>query len=1166
MSNGTQAQQAAGSFHWLTIKVAGLILLTLGLILIPMAWTVDAVLRERLMRQALYSLQQQDQAWLQLLRNDLNTAECGIQSFARLLSCAATQSEQADDEASFSTLMQRDPDGLWRSRRERFLPARDAGLWAPEAAVDTPEDRSFFLRTKRLMEIYGRGPASHLVANTWALAAENGEVVFWPEEPEFIYKVTPEQDYRPTEWFQLVTPENNPLGDTRWTSTSFDPVSQVWMISVVAPFQRNGQWGGSAGHDLMIKGLFQHLGAETHRDGGEIFVLDRNQHVLIASQHQEEIEGADGQLRVDELNDHHLAGLLKEILRQSDAGNQRLPVLLETQDELVTALPLEHPEWLTVHTLPRHVARALAAGPLRWLRWGMAISMITLLSACAFVISRDTLRRLSAEAELRLSHADLEKYESFINRSPAVVFLWRAEAGWPVEFVSENVAQFGYEATDLMAGRLSWVSTLNPEDLPGLEAEVERQREQGQREFNLEFRVRTATGEMRWVENRMLLILDARGHLTHVQGIMLDITERRRMEETLRAEQQRHQILFNHSGVGIAYYNRDGRLQMMNETACRTLHRDLDYLKGRQPEEFLPLETATTARQRLEESLRDGIVNTYEDEVELPGGKRWFISTFTCIRDSGGHALGVQVVSQDITDRKQVEAELTQSEARYRTIVETAQEGVWTVDAEARTTFVNRRMAEMLGYTTAEMMGQPLFTFVDKEGAQEAQHYFERRRKGISETHEFRFKHKDGADLWTMISTNPSYDERGNFAGSLALVTNITEQRGYETGKQKLEQQIRQAQRMESLGIMAAGIAHDFNNLLQAIQGHAELALLDAPAESPQRESLREIQKAAQRAGVISTQMLSYVGQGSHQRVALHLDQIVKDLQPTFAQLTENRAVFMLDCEPDLPPLLADEAELKHILIQLITNAVEAQGAQPGHINLRANYRPWRPAELKELFGAPEIVEGSYLTLTVSDTGCGIDRAAMNHLFEPFFSTKFPGRGLGLMNVLGFVRGHGGGIKVESMPGHGSTFTLLLIEAPLSPVVPEVAMPWGWRGNGTILLVDDEVMILTVGRRMLIELGFNVITAGDGQEAIQVYRAQQAVIRCVVLDLIMPNLNGIETLAALREINPELPVIISTAYPAARAGELLKGLSYQGLVHKPYQSAALARLLQSLLG
>lgn len=1280
--------------HWLWLKVAALILLALGLVLIPMAWTVDSVLRERLMRQALHVLQKQDQEWLQQLRNDLRVAESSILSFARLLSYGTERLPPAADDQHFYALFQQDGDGLWRSRRDQYQPATEAGLWAPAEAVDTPEDRAFFLQAKRLMDIYGRGAANHLFANTWALPAENGEIVYWPDEPEFIYKVTNGQDYRPTEWYQRVSPEQNPSGLARWTSTAFDPVPKVWMISVVAPFQRAGRWHGSAGHDLVINDLFQRLDTGSQQEGSEIVVLDREQRVLIASRHQEEIENANGQLKIADLNDRRLAGLLKQVVLQSGQLPDRRPVMLETSDELITALPLDRPEWLIIHSVPRRVARALVEEPLQWLRWGMAISMLTLITACGLVISRDTLRRLRAEQELRANNATLSNYESFINRSPAVVFLWRADPGWPVEFVSENVDQFGYEAADLMAGRVTWINTLAPEDLAHLEAEVARHQARGETDFILEYRVRTAGGEPRWVECRTQLIRKDDGQLRHVQGILLDITARHDMENALRAEHQRHQILFNHSGVGIAYYDREGRLQMMNETACRLLQRELDYLKGRKLEEILPLDAATEGRARLNTCLQDGRVDTYEDEIELPGGRHWFVSTFTCIRDPQGKALGVQVVSQDITDRKQAEQALQvsqdryrqlfgaisdaifvskleedgrpgrfievnqqacrhlgytreellalgplditeshpdlpraqvetalqeyghahfehvhltkdgqripvevrctrcvfndqpivislvrdlrerkeaevarrHSEAQFRTIVETAQEGVWTFDAQARTTFVNRHLADMLGYTVTEMMGRSLLDFMDEAGRAQARTCYSRLQQGHAECHDFRFLRKDGAEIWTMISASPLRDEQGAITGAMALITDVTQRRHTELEKQKLEQRVQQAQRLESLGIMAAGIAHDFNNLLQAILGHTELALPDAPADSLLRESLGEIQKAANRAGVISNQMLAYVGQGSHQRTLIRLEVVLRELQPSLKQLTENRSVLSLTVEPDLPPVLANAAELKQSIQQLVTNAMEAQDGPSGRIALQAAFRPWRRSELQELVGAPELAEGSYLTLTVSDNGVGIDRAAMGHLFEPFFSTKFPGRGLGLMNVLGFVRGHGGGIKVESMPGHGTTFTLVLPEALEPAPTTEVAMPWGWRGQGTILMVDDDAMVLNVGRRLLTELGYNVITAGDGQEALLVYRAQAAVVRCVVLDLVMPDFDGVKTLAALREIAPDLPVVVASAYAARQAAELLKGLSYQGFVHKPYQSAALARLLQGLLG
>jgi two-component system cell cycle sensor histidine kinase/response regulator CckA len=1147
----------------LTFKVAALILLILILFLVPLVWTVDSVLRERLILQAQQELQQQDRDWLNQLQNDIRTAEQSISVFAQLVQ-SQLRPPRDDDDRWFHQMVERNDDGLWRSRRANFDPTRQAGIWAPDGAVATLENRSFFLQAQRLAQIFGQAANHGLLANTWILPADNGEIVFWPEQPEFIYQTTPDQDYRPTEWFQGVSPEKRPHGGVHWTATSFDPVPKVWMISVVAPFQREGRWGGSVGHDVVIEDLVQRITTDLKSDEGEFFLIDQQQRLLVATRHQAAIEQAQGQLRAADLQER--GPLLGRILQQAGPGPVRQPVIMETGDDLVTALPLLRPDWMMVHIVPRSAARSLVEGPLRWLRWGLAISMLVLLAACGLVISRDTLQRVRAERELRDTLATLQNFESFINRSPAVVFLWKAEPCWPVEFVSDNVAQFGYDARDLMSGKVSWVSTLNAEDLPYLEAEVEKNRDQGRTEFVLTYRLNTPEGETRWVETRTLLLTDGYGKLRQVQGIMLDITERQRIQTELQAEQQRYQTLFNHSGAAIIYYDTAGCLQMTNDAACRMLQRDADYLKGRRLEDVLPLAMAAQTRERIEQGLLHPITQTFEDEMDLPGGTRWYISTFTTIQDPQGRAMGVLVVAQDVSGRKAAESALAESQARYQVIVETTQEGMWMVDTQARTTFVNQRMAEMLGYTPDEMMGRPLFDFMDQEAIRQAEKNFERRKQGVKEVHDFRFQRKDGTYVWTLVSTNPLEDKQRRFVGSLALITDITERKRNEQERHKLEMRVQQAKKLESLGILAAGIAHDFNNLLQAILGHAELALQDAAPASPQAESLVEIKKSAERAGIISSQMMTYVGQGSYQRSLMPLDKALQDLLPSLKNLVGQKALLTLECDPGLPPAWADQAEFSQCILQLVNNAVEAQGSEPGRIAIHASRPLWQRHGLLELFGAPELNEGPYLTITVTDNGCGIDRAAMQHLFEPFFTTKFPGRGLGLMRVLGFVRGHGGGVGVQSKPREGTTVTLVLPEAPADRVQKSEPMPWGWRGQGTVLLVDDEAAVLNVGRRLLTELGFTVITAGDGQEALDVLQKNADDIRCVVLDLVMAGMDGAQTLAGIRAHHAELPVLIATAYPAQQATDLLQNLTYHGLIHKPYSGAALARLLQSLLG
>jgi PAS domain S-box-containing protein len=410
-------------------------------------------------------------------------------------------------------------------------------------------------------------------------------------------------------------------------------------------------------------------------------------------------------------------------------------------------------------------------------------------------------------------------------------------------------------------------------------------------------------------------------------------------------------------------------------------------------------------------------------------------------------------------------------------------------------------------------------------------------------------------------------DADGNVTGAISTARDLTEQRRAEEERRKLETQMQQAQKLESLGVLAGGIAHDFNNLLTGILGYAELALHDLSPASPACDSIREIIRTTTHAAELSRQMLAYSGKGRFVIGPLNLNEVVREMSHLLKVSLSKKAVLNLRLADNLPAVEADATQVRQVIMNLITNASEALGDRSGFISISTGAMSCDRPYLAKTWLDEQLPEGVYVYLEVSDTGCGMDEETQKKIFDPFFTTKFQGRGLGLAAALGIVRGHKGAIRLYSEPGRGTTFKILLpaLDQPAAGLAKEPSEVERWRGSGTILVVDDEDTVRTVGRLLLQKAGFSVLTASDGREALERFRDHKSAIVCVLLDLTMPHMDGEETFRELRRIKEDVRVILSSGYNEQEiVGRFVeKGLA--GFIQKPYKASTLLAKLKALL-
>ena len=414
-------------------------------------------------------------------------------------------------------------------------------------------------------------------------------------------------------------------------------------------------------------------------------------------------------------------------------------------------------------------------------------------------------------------------------------------------------------------------------------------------------------------------------------------------------------------------------------------------------------------------------------------------------------------------------------------------------------------------------------------------------------------------DLARVLTDLAAEDERA--------VERATLQEHSEADRRRRETRQHHTQRLESLGVLAGGIAHDFNNLLAAILGNAELAQLELPADSPVRENLENVVESAQRASQLVGQMLVYSGRGRYSIQMLDLNQIVRDLERGLPSPLPSRIALRIELGPTVPHVQGDAGQIRAMLLHLVTNAVEAMGDREGTVRIATGMRDCDRAFLQSTLLDDDLAEGNYAFIEVADTGCGIALEAQHKIFDPFFSTKFAGRGLGLPAVLGVIRAHAGAIRFTSALGEGSTFQLLLPAAvgAVPEQAPAPACHPEWRGSGTILVVDDEESMRRVARKYLARLGFLVTVAVDGSHALDLFRKAPRQFAGVLLDFAMPHMDGEATFRELRAIRPDIKVVLASGYTEPEATARFSGRELAGFIQKPYTLDALREVLRKAL-
>lgn len=778
----------------------------------------------------------------------------------------------------------------------------------------------------------------------------------------------------------------------------------------------------------------------------------------------------------------------------------------------------------------------------------------------------DELQRVKVTLEQRIAERTTElqcqkqRLVDIIYGTNVGTWEWNVQTG--VAIFNERWAEIiGYSLKELEPVSIrTWQDHTHPEDLKTSGELLQRHLSGELESYECECRMRHKDGHWVWILDRGKVVSwSVDGIPLMMSGTHLEISARKQAE----IEREQFYKFFQTSTDIMTIADPNGAFIKINPACSGILGYSDAELVSKPFIDFVhPDDKQATADEMIrqqEVGSSFAFINRY---ICKDGSFRWL--SWRAVYNKEENC--TYATGRDITENKQQEEALRKSEDEFRQLAEAMPQIVWITRADGWTIYFNQQWMDYTGLTLDESLGHGWNKPFHPDDQQIAWDAWQNATGNLATySLECRLRRADGVYKWWLVRGVPVFDEQGAVAKWFGTCTDIDEFKRAEAERLSLERQLLHAQKLESLGVLAGGIAHDFNNILTAIIGNAELARMRLKPEVSAVENLQQIEEAAFRAADLAKQMLAYSGKGRFVVETLSLNRLVEEMLPLLKVSIFKKAQLQLDLTPDLPLLVADATQLRQVLMNLLINASEAIGDKDGVIAITTGSEECDRNYLNNVWLDESLPEGQYVYLEVADTGCGMDKETLARLYDPFFTTKFTGRGLGMAAVLGIVRGHKGAIKVSSEPGRGTNFKVLL---PASDRAAEAftgeSSKDDWQRSGTVLLVDDEEAVRGVGAEMLKVLGFTVITASDGIEAIEIFKSRND-IAFVILDLTMPHMDGDKCFQALQQIKPEVKVIISSGYSEEEVTRSFLGKGLAGFIQKPYRLSQLKEVIKGFI-
>lgn len=686
-----------------------------------------------------------------------------------------------------------------------------------------------------------------------------------------------------------------------------------------------------------------------------------------------------------------------------------------------------------------------------------------------------------------------------------------------------------------------------------------------------------------WSETTYFPIYDHMHRLVLIGEMNRDVTDWVRMREEeqhlaaiLRDREQRLAALFDQSRLGIVVIEENGRILECNRAIATMLGFERDELIGK----MIMHRTHPDDRERdrlLWEELLDGKRDHYTIEkryLHKDGHIVYGRMTCSVVRDESGKITFLVRFIEDISAQRAAEAAVETSRRLLQDMINQIPALIFVKDAEGRYLMVNERLAAFSGYEPQAMIGKrddELFAPALADYYRSFDREVIRNRRPIQRDDD-RWT-ADGLTAFTTIKF-PLFDHEGKIYGIGGIAIDVTERRRMERERERIEQQLRETQRLESLGVMAGGIAHDFNNLLVGVLGNVSLALNELPEDHPAHLLLTQIEQAALRATELTNQLLTYTGRHQPDMQRLDLNRVVAEMQTLLRSILPRRVELIIEPSSSPLPIEGNIAQIRQVLMNLAINGAEAITGT-GTVTITTADRELSANEIAQMQIGADQPPGRYAALIVQDTGHGMDEVTKARIFDPFFSTKFTGRGLGLAAVNGIVRAHHGALHIETAPDQGTTFTVFwpmitLAEAlpelpPASPSIKEAVEPPMTGIERTALVIDDEPDVRMVTQRMLRRMGFTVYEASNSEEAQQLLKQYGHQMTLALIDLTMPGKTGDELATEILNSYPSLRIILISGFSQQELPASLRSSGMVSFLAKPFTLASLTSAVTAAL-
>ena len=649
------------------------------------------------------------------------------------------------------------------------------------------------------------------------------------------------------------------------------------------------------------------------------------------------------------------------------------------------------------------------------------------------------------------------------------------------------------------------------------------------------------------------------------EGALKDSTGLKQSEEALRASEERTDAMLSSIGDHMSMMDKDLTIIWANKIAKKLFGNDIIgkkcfevYHQRKKPCEPYPCLTL--------KAFQDGKVHEHDTQVIDKSGKTIYFhcTANVALRDKEGTPMTVIEISRDVTDSKRAEEALAESEEKYRLLIENIPSVTWITSEYGKTTFISSNVEKIYGYSQEEIYegGDSVwFGRIHPDDVELVKESFEMMfTKKQKFDVQYRIQRKDGKWIWLHDMAMMAF-EKDDIRYAYGIFSDITYRERAEEERKKLEAQLQQAQKMEAIGTLAGGIAHNFNNLLMGIQGHASLTLMHMDSGHPHFEHLKGIEDMVQGGANLTKQLLGFAGRGKYEVKPTDLNELIDNSSEMFGQ-TKKEIRIHRKYQKHIWTVEVDKGQIEQVLLNLYINAWHAM-SRGGNLYIETSNVVIDDTSATA-FG---VKPGKFVLLTVTDTGTGMDKKTMERIFDPFYTTKTMGHGtgLGLASAYGIVRVHAGHIEVESEQGQGTTFSIYLPASEKKVEKIAETVKGFIKGSETVLIVDDEEVILEVGRELLEGMGYQVFTAINGAQAIKFYRDNKDKIDIVLLDMIMPDMDGGEVYDRVKEINPDTKVLLSSGYSIdGQATEILKR-GCDGFIQKPFNMEKLSGKIREIL-